>query len=241
MDSLLEVRDLVVSYGAIEALRGVSFDVREGEVVTIIGANGAGKSSLMKAVAGLVRPRSGSITLRGQELAGLSAHRVATHGIVMVPEGRHLFADQTVTDNLLLGTRCRRPLATREVIAGDLQKEFDRFPRMRERASQLAGTLSGGEQQMVAISRALMGRPRILLMDEPSLGLAPLLVREVFASIQRLRDEGVTILLVEQMAYMALEVAVRGYVLEQGRITHAGPAKELAANPEIARAYLGRT
>jgi branched-chain amino acid transport system ATP-binding protein len=241
MDSLLEVRDLVVSYGAIEALRGVSFDVREGEVVTIIGANGAGKSSLMKAVAGLLRPRSGSITLRGQELAGLPAHRVATHGIVMVPEGRHLFADQTVTDNLLLGTRCRRPLATREVIAGDLQKEFDRFPRMRERASQLAGTLSGGEQQMVAISRALMGRPRILLMDEPSLGLAPLLVREVFASIQRLRDEGVTILLVEQMAYMALEVAVRGYVLEQGRITHAGPAKELAANPEIARAYLGKT
>jgi len=241
MDSLLEVRDLVVSYGAIEALRGVSFDVREGEVVTIIGANGAGKSSLMKAVAGLVRPRSGSITLRGQELAGLPAHRVATQGIVMVPEGRHLFADQTVTDNLLLGTRCRRPPATREVIAGDLQKEFDRFPRMRERASQLAGTLSGGEQQMVAISRALMGRPRILLMDEPSLGLAPLLVREVFASIQRLRDEGVTILLVEQMAYMALEVAVRGYVLEQGRITHAGPAKELAANPEIARAYLGRT
>jgi len=241
MDSLLEVRDLVVSYGAIEALRGVSFDVREGEVVTIIGANGAGKSSLMKAVAGLVRPRSGSITLRGQELAGLPAHRVATQGIVMVPEGRHLFADQTVTDNLLLGTRCRRPPATREVIAGDLQKEFDRFPRMRERASQMAGTLSGGEQQMVAISRALMGRPRILLMDEPSLGLAPLLVREVFASIQRLRDEGVTILLVEQMAYMALEVAVRGYVLEQGRITHAGPAKELAANPEIARAYLGRT
>jgi branched-chain amino acid transport system ATP-binding protein len=241
MDSLLEVRDLVVSYGAIEALRGVSFDVREGEVVTIIGANGAGKSSLMKAVAGLVRPRSGSITLRRQELAGLPAHRVATHGIVMVPEGRHLFADQSVTDNLLLGTRCRRPSATREVIAGDLQKEFDRFPRMRERATQLAGTLSGGEQQMVAISRALMGRPRILLMDEPSLGLAPLLVREVFASIQRLRDEGVTILLVEQMAYMALEVAVRGYVLEQGRITHAGPAKELAANPEIARAYLGRT
>jgi len=241
MDSLLEVRDLVVSYGAIEALRGVSFDVREGEVVTIIGANGAGKSSLMKAVAGLLRPRSGSITLRGQELAGLPAHRVAAHGIVMVPEGRHLFADQTVTDNLLLGTRCRRPLATREVIADDLQKEFDRFPRMRERASQLAGTLSGGEQQMVAISRALMGRPRILLMDEPSLGLAPLLVREVFASIQRLRDEGVTILLVEQMAYMALEVAVRGYVLEQGRITHAGPAKELAANPEIARAYLGKT
>ena len=241
MDSLLEVRDLMVSYGAIEALRGVSFDVHEGEVVTIIGANGAGKSSLMKAIAGLVRPRSGSITLRGRELAGLPAHRVAMHGIVMVPEGRHLFADQTVTDNLLLGTRCRRPLATREVIAGDLQKEFDRFPRMRERASQLAGTLSGGEQQMVAISRALMGRPRILLMDEPSLGLAPLLVREVFASIQRLRDEGVTILLVEQMAYMALEVAVRGYVLEQGRITHAGPAKELAANPEIARAYLGKT
>ena len=241
MDSLLEVRDLVVSYGAIEALRGVSFDVREGEVVTIIGANGAGKSSLMKAVAGLVRPRSGSITLRRQELAGLPAHRVATHGIVMVPEGRHLFADQTVTDNLLLGTRCRRPLATWAVVASDLQKEFDRFPRMRERASQLAGTLSGGEQQMVAISRALMGRPRILLMDEPSLGLAPLLVREVFASIQRLRAEGVTILLVEQMAYMALEVADRGYVLEQGRITHAGAAKDLAANPEIARAYLGRT
>ena len=240
MDSLLEVRDLVVSYGAIEALRGVSFDVREGEVVTIIGANGAGKSSLMKAVAGLIRPRSGSITLRGLELAGLPAHRVATHGIVMVPEGRHLFADQTVTDNLLLGTRCRRPAATRETITGDLHKEFDRFPRMRERATQLAGTLSGGEQQMVAISRALMGRPRILLMDEPSLGLAPLLVREVFASIQRLRDEGVTILLVEQMAYMALEVAVRGYVLEQGRVTHAGPAKELAADPEIARAYLGK-
>jgi branched-chain amino acid transport system ATP-binding protein len=240
MDSLLEVRDLMVSYGAIEALRGVSFDVHEGEVVTIIGANGAGKSSLMKAIAGLVRPRSGSITLRGQELAGLPAHRVATHGVVMVPEGRHLFADQTVTDNLLLGTRCRRPPATREVIGGDLQKEFDRFPRMRERATQLAGTLSGGEQQMVAISRALMGRPRILLMDEPSLGLAPLLVREVFASIQRLRDEGVTILLVEQMAYMALEVAVRGYVLEQGRVTHAGPAKELAADPEIARAYLGK-
>ncbi len=241
MDSLLEVRGLRVCYGAIEALRGVSFEVHEGEVVTIIGANGAGKSSLMKAIAGLVRPRSGSITLAGQTLAGLPAHRVAAHGVIMVPEGRHLFADQTVTDNLLLGTRCRRPPATREIIAGDLQKEFDRFPRMRERATQLAGTLSGGEQQMVAISRALMGKPRILLMDEPSLGLAPLLVREVFASIQRLRAEGVTILLVEQMAYMALEVADRGYVLEQGRITHAGPARELAANPEIARAYLGKT
>ncbi len=239
MDNLV-VRDLRVCYGAIEALRGVSFDVRAGEVVTIIGANGAGKSSLMKAVAGLVRPRSGSITFRGQELAGFPAHRVATNGIVMVPEGRHLFADQTVTDNLLLGTRCRRPAAARTVIAHDLQNEFERFPRMRERAHQLAGTLSGGEQQMVAISRALMGAPRIVLMDEPSLGLAPLLVREVFASIERLRKEGVTILLVEQMAYMALEVADRGYVLEQGRITHSGVAAELAANPEIARAYLGR-
>lgn len=238
---MLEVRDLFAAYGAIEALRGVSFDVRQGEVITIIGANGAGKSTLMKTIAGLVHPRSGIIRFDGQDIAGLPAHRVAPRGILMVPEGRQLFADQTVTDNLLLGTRCRRPSPARQMIANDLEREFVRFPRMKERANQLAGTLSGGEQQMVAISRGLMGKPKLLLMDEPSLGLAPLLVREVFASIRSLREEGTTILLVEQMAYMALEIADRAYVLEQGRITHEGVAKDLAADPKIAKAYLGRS
>ena len=238
--NLLEVRDLRVRYGAVEALRGISLDVREGELVALIGSNGAGKSTCLKALAGLVRPVEGSIRLDGEELATEPAHRIVARGIALVPEGRRLFADQTVMDNLLLGAYRRKDAGGEKRLRAEAEEHLTRFPILRERKDMSAGGLSGGEQQMLAISRGLMAVPRLLLLDEPSLGLAPLLVREIFGIIRALRQEGRTILLVEQMANLALRAADRAYVLEQGRIVLEGPARELLAHPDVARAYLGK-
>ena len=237
---MLEVRDLRVRYGAVEALRGITLEVREGELVALIGSNGAGKSTCLKALAGIVRPVEGSIRLGGEELAAEPAHRVVARGISLVPEGRRLFADQTVMDNLLLGAYRRKDAGGEKRLRAEAEEHLTRFPILRERQGLPAGGLSGGEQQMLAMSRGLMARPRLLLLDEPSLGLAPLLVREIFGIIRALRQEGRTILLVEQMANLALRAADRAYVLEQGRIVLEGPARDLLAHPAVARAYLGR-
>jgi len=234
--ALLKVRDLRVAYGGIQALRGVSLDVREGEIVTLIGANGAGKTTLLRSISGLIRPRSGSIQYTNCDLCREPAHRIVKRGLCHVPEGRIVFANLTVRENLQLGAYLRKD--SREV-AGDLESMYTLFPRLRERMSQSAGTLSGGEQQMLAIARALMGRPKVLLMDEPSLGLAPLLVQEIFRTIREINAAGMTILLVEQNAHMALSVAHRGYVLETGEIVLQGPARELASNEDVKKAYLG--
>jgi branched-chain amino acid transport system ATP-binding protein len=237
---MLEVRNLRVRYGAVEALRGINLDVHQGEMVALIGSNGAGKSTCLKALAGLIRPVEGSIRFRGTELAAEPAHRVVARGISLVPEGRRLFADQTVMDNLLLGAYRRKVEGGEKVLRAQAQEHLHRFPILQERQDLPAGGLSGGEQQMLAISRGLMAMPHLLLLDEPSLGLAPRLVREIFGIITALRREGRTILLVEQMANLALRVADRAYVLEQGRTVLEGPARELLAHPDIVRAYLGR-
>ncbi|KAB2888870.1 MAG: ABC transporter ATP-binding protein, partial [Burkholderiaceae bacterium] len=225
------------AYGSIEAVRGVSLTVRQGEVVTLIGANGAGKSTLLKAICGLEPLAGGRITVGGQDCASVPAHKRVGLGVAMSPEGRGVFADQTVLENLMLGAYARR--SETAAIAAAVELEFTRFPRLRERHSQLAGTLSGGEQQMLAISRALMSEPRLLLLDEPSLGLAPLIIKDIFAAIRELRQSGLTILLVEQMAKQALGVADRAYVLETGRITLEGSGRELLDNPKVKAAYLG--
>jgi len=238
---MLEVRDLKARYGPIEALRGVDIDVREGECVTIIGPNGAGKSTLLKALSGIHRPSSGSVKFLDSEIAGRPAHAVVQAGVMLVPEGRRLFGDQNVFDNLLLGGYRRRPpggVSELRLMAGQF---LDRFPILRERRDQLSGSLSGGQQQMLAISRGLMARPKLLLLDEPSLGLAPLMVREVFAMIERLRDEGTTILLVEQMASLALKLSDRAYVLERGRILLEGSAGELLKDQRVLSGYLGES
>jgi branched-chain amino acid transport system ATP-binding protein len=237
VEPLLSIRDLTAGYGRMEVVRELSFDVARGEIVVIIGANGAGKTTTLKTLAGLVAPRRGAIRFEGLDIAGRPVHWVARHGIALVPEGRLVFPDQTVLDNLRLATYAR-PKAG---IADDLERQLDRFPILRERRDQRAGTLSGGEQQMLALARGLVARPRLLLLDEPSLGLAPRLVRELFATLRTLRAEGLTLLLVEQMAEAALAIADRGYVLEHGRIVLAGPAVELARNPQVRSAYLGRT
>jgi branched-chain amino acid transport system ATP-binding protein len=237
---MLEVRDLRVRYGAVEAVRGISLTVREGELVALIGSNGAGKSSCLKALAGIIRPVGGSIRLDGDELAAEPAHRIVGRGIVLVPEGRRLFGDQTVMDNLLLGAYGRRDREGDRQRRARAAQHLEQFPILRERQHLPAGTLSGGEQQMLAISRGLMASPRLLLLDEPSLGLAPLLVRQIFEIIAALRREGRTILLVEQMARLALRAADRAYVLVQGRIALEGPAEELLAHPDVVRGYLGR-
>jgi branched-chain amino acid transport system ATP-binding protein len=216
-----------------EVVHEVSFDVKRGEVVVVIGANGAGKTTTLRALAGLV-PRRGDVTFEGAEVSGRPAHWIARHGIALVPEGRMVFADQTVLDNLRLGAYGRR-----DDVSADIERHFARFPILRERQRYSAGTLSGGEQQMLAIARALMAKPRLLLLDEPSLGLAPRLVTEVFAALAGLRDEGLTLLLVEQLAEAALEIADRAYVLEQGRIVLSGTAEELWRDERVARAYLG--
>jgi branched-chain amino acid transport system ATP-binding protein len=234
---LLQVDNLEVRYGAIEALKGVSLEVRAGEVVTIIGGNGAGKSTLMKAISGLEPAAAGRILFGDADITALAGHRRVGLGIAQSPEGRQVFADQTIRDNLLLGAYHRR-VADSEV-AADMKAQFERFPRLLERRAQMAGTLSGGEQQMLAIARALMARPRLLLLDEPSLGLAPLVVREIFDVIRMLKSQGVTILLVEQMANQALAVADRAYVLETGRITLTGTGAELRRDPRVRAAYLG--
>jgi branched-chain amino acid transport system ATP-binding protein len=237
---MLEVKELRVAYGAVEALRGIDLHVREGELVALIGANGAGKSTCLKALAGIVRPVQGSIRFDGHELAAAPAHRVVARGISLVPEGRRLFGDQTVHDNLLLGAYRRWRARGDKALRSEAETHLSRFPVLRERKDLLAGSLSGGEGQMLAISRGLMAGPRLLLLDEPSLGLAPLLVRQIFEIIGQLRREGRTILLVEQMAALALRAADRAYVLEQGRIVLEGSARELLAHPDVVRAYLGK-
>ncbi len=233
---MLEVQDLHVYYGNIQALRGVSFRVEAGELVTIIGSNGAGKSTTLLTISGVLRPRQGQIRLEGQDLTRTPPHRIVQQGISHCPEGRLIFGRLSVAENLLLGAYNRKDRAG---IRQDMDWVYQLFPRLRERRSQAAGTLSGGEQQMLAIARALMSRPRVLLLDEPSLGLAPLLVEQIFQIIQELHQEGVTILLVEQNAYQALRVADRAYVLETGRIRLSGDAATLANDPEIQAAYLG--
>jgi branched-chain amino acid transport system ATP-binding protein len=233
---LLEVKDLNVYYGAIHALQGISFSVDEGEIVTLIGANGAGKSTTLKTLSGLLQPRSGSIRFGGQDMVSLAAQEIVIKGIVHVPEGRKIFAPLTVLENLEMGAYTRRDKAE---IDRSMQRVFTSFPRLRERLAQLGGTLSGGEQQMLAVARWLMARPRLLLLDEPSMGLAPILVEEIFEIIREINRQGTTILLVEQNANMALQVANRGYVLETGRIALEGKAGDLLHNPQVIRAYLG--
>jgi branched-chain amino acid transport system ATP-binding protein len=234
---MLQIDSIEISYGAIHAIQGVSFSVEQGEVVAIIGANGAGKSTLLKGVAGLEPLQKGSILWKGQDITNVASHERLRLGIALAPEGRGVFPDQSVRDNLLLGAYAFRN--DKERVADLLEQEFKRFPRLRERSEQMAGTLSGGEQQMLAISRALMSQPQLLLLDEPSLGLAPLIMREIFQSINSLRDAGLTILLVEQMANQALRVADRAYVLETGNIILEGTGNELLNNQAVRAAYLG--
>jgi branched-chain amino acid transport system ATP-binding protein len=233
---LLDVQDLSVSYGPVAALRGISLRVEAGEVVALIGANGAGKSTTLRTISGLLVPRQGTICFDGRPIQGRAAHQIVASGLVHVPEGRGIFANLTVDENLRLGAFRRRVSAA---VGKDRDRALRLFPRLRERLGQAAGTLSGGEQQMLAIARALMAAPRLLLLDEPSLGLAPQIVRMIYELIAEINREGMTILLVEQNARMALEVARRAYVLEVGRIQTQGPAAELAASDEIRKAYLG--
>ncbi|MCI8584288.1 MAG: ABC transporter ATP-binding protein [Lachnospiraceae bacterium] len=232
---MLEVKDLNVSYGGIKAVKEISFHVPKGEVVTLIGANGAGKSSTLRSIVGLVRPEGGSIQFEGTELAGLPTDQIVSKGITLVPEGRRVFSDLTVLENLKIGAYMRK-----DSLDEDLNWVHDLFPRLKERSWQLAGTLSGGEQQMLAIGRALMSKPELIMMDEPSLGLAPIIVQGVFDIIKEINKQGVTILLVEQNANMALKAADLGYVMETGQITLSGTGKELAENEEVKAAYLGK-
>jgi branched-chain amino acid transport system ATP-binding protein len=233
---MLALHDVHVFYGAIQAVKGISFEVQQGELVTIVGANGAGKTTTLRTISGIYRPSTGSITFEGRDLTALPSHEIVTLGISQSPEGRLIFGSLSVRDNLMLGATRR---ADRATIPDDLDYIFGLFPVLGERINQSGGTLSGGEQQMLAIGRALMARPRLLLLDEPSLGLAPMLVNRIFAVISRLKETGVTILLVEQNARKALEVADRAYVMETGRIILQGDAHALATNPEIKKAYLG--
>jgi len=233
---MLTLENISVSYGAIRALKGVSMRVEQGEVVTLIGANGAGKTTTLRTITGLLSPTEGSILFEGQEIGGRPTHQLVARGISMSPEGRGVFANLTVRENLQMGAYLKKNKAE---IAEDLERGFRMFPRLKERESQKAGTLSGGEQQMLAMARALMSRPRLLLLDEPSLGLAPLVVHTIFEAIDEIRGEGTTILLVEQNAHAALKHSDRAYVLETGHIVMEGPSKELAADPRIKEAYLG--
>jgi branched-chain amino acid transport system ATP-binding protein len=233
---VLTLHDVRVHYGAIQAVKGISLEVRERELVTIVGANGAGKTTTLRTISGIYRPTTGSITFEGRNLAALPSHEIVALGISQAPEGRQIFGSLSVRDNLMLGATRR---ADRAGIAQELDYLVSLFPVLGERMNQSGGTLSGGEQQMLAIARALMAKPRLLLLDEPSLGLAPMLVNRIFAVISRLKETGVTILLVEQNARKALEIADRAYVMETGRVILGGDARELAANPEIEKAYLG--
>ena len=234
---MLEIKDLHVSYGGIQALRGVSLNVPDGKIVTLIGANGAGKSTLMRTISGLVKAQSGSILWNGQELLGKSIDKIISTGIAMSPEGRRVFPDMTVLENLKIGAYLRKDKAETEK---DLEWVYSLFPRLRERSWQSAGTLSGGEQQMLAVGRALMAKPKMILMDEPSMGLSPLLVKEIFAIIQEVNKQGITILLVEQNAKMALAISDRAYVLETGNISIEGNAADLLNDPRVKKAYLGQ-
>uniref|UniRef100_A0A7C4XZ43 ABC transporter ATP-binding protein n=1 Tax=Caldisericum exile TaxID=693075 RepID=A0A7C4XZ43_9BACT len=232
---LLSVKDLTVSYGIIKAVKGISFDVREGEIVTLIGANGAGKTSTLNAISGLI-PYDGNITYKGASLRGVSPDKIVELGIVQVPEGRQIFGNLTVMENLKLATWRRKDKAE---VKRDYERVFSIFPRLRERANQLGGTLSGGEQQMLAVARAIMSRGQVMLLDEPSMGLAPVLVQEIFDVLKELNKTGTTILLVEQNANMALHLAHRGYVLETGRIVISGSGIDLLENEQVRKAYLG--
>jgi len=245
---MLRVDGLHVAYGVVPVIKGVSFTVGDGEIVTILGSNGAGKTTLLRAISGLVPVSSGSIRFAsgadgadgGGEIAGIGAHRVMTRGLCLVPEGRQLFPDQTVQENLELGAFHRLRAGEAKAVADDLERMFVLFPKIRDRLAQRAGLLSGGEQQMVAIARALLGRPRLLMLDEPSLGLAPVLARQIFDSFATLRRDGISLLIVEQRAWLGLGLCDRAYVLESGRFTIAGPRDEIMRNPEVIDAYLGR-
>ncbi|HEY0003392.1 MAG TPA: ABC transporter ATP-binding protein [Pyrinomonadaceae bacterium] len=233
---MLKLEDISVNYGAIEALRGVSMHVEQGEVVTLIGANGAGKTTTLRTITGLLSPRSGRITFEGEDISGMATHRLVAKGISMSPEGRGVFANLSVRENLQMGAYLKK---NKREIAEDMERAFRMFPRLKEREAQKAGTLSGGEQQMLAMGRALMSRPRLLLLDEPSLGLAPLVVHTIFEAIDEIRQSGTTIMLVEQNAHAALGHSDRAYVLETGEIIMKGVSKELANDPRIKEAYLG--
>jgi branched-chain amino acid transport system ATP-binding protein len=234
---MLKVRDLVVAYGGIEALKGISLDVPDGKIVTLIGANGAGKSTLLRSIIGLVKVKSGNVEYNGDTLTGLNSQQIVSKGLTLVPEGRRVFPNLTVLENLRIGAYMRKD---EDGIAADIKRIYDIFPRLEERNWQMAGTLSGGEQQMLALGRALMSRPKLMMMDEPSLGLAPLVIKEIFNIIRSINENGTTVLLVEQNANMALKVAHHAYVLETGRIMMEGSGKELLENEEIKEAYLGK-
>ena len=233
-DVILSIKDLKVSYGGIEAVKGISFDVRQGEIVTLIGANGAGKSSTLRAISGLVKPSGGSISFEGQDITGRNPTEIVKQGVTLVPEGRRIFADLTVLENLRIGAYLRH-----DDLKDDIEWVYSLFPRLKERSWQAGGTLSGGEQQMLAVGRALMSRPKLIMMDEPSLGLAPIVVRSIFDIIREINQRGTTILLIEQNANMALQTAHTGYVLETGRITLSGTGEELLKNEAVQAAYLG--
>ncbi len=234
---MIKIDNLVVTYGGIEALKGISLEVPEGKIVTLVGANGAGKSTTLKSIVGLVKPKSGTINLDdGTDLTKLNTELMVKKGIALVPEGRKVFSDLTVLENLKIGAYTRKD---KSGIQEDLEKVYSLFPRLKERTWQLSGTLSGGEQQMLAIGRALMSRPKLIMMDEPSLGLAPIIVKELFGIIKKINEEGMTVLLIEQNANAALKIADIGYIMETGRITLSGSGQELLSNDEIKKAYLG--
>lgn len=234
-DIILSVKDLKVNYGGIEAVKGISFDVPKGKIVTLIGANGAGKSTTLKAIAGLVKPSAGTIELEGESLVGKDPSYIVSKGITLVPEGRRVFANMTVLENIKIGAYLRK-----DDLAEDIEWVYSLFPRLKERSWQLAGTLSGGEQQMLAVARALMSRPKVIMMDEPSLGLAPLVVKGIFDIIKEINKKGVTVLLIEQNANMALKTADFAYVLETGSVTLSGTGAELLVNEDVKKAYLGK-
>ena len=233
-EPILTINDLKVNYGGIEAVKGISFEVPEGSIITLIGSNGAGKSSTLRTIAGLVKPVSGKIIFRGDDITGLDPTSIVKKGVTLVPEGRRIFPDLSVLENLKMGAYLRN-----DDISGDLQWVYELFPRLKERSWQLAGTLSGGEQQMLAVGRALMSRPKMIMMDEPSLGLAPIIVKGIFDIIREINRQGVTVLLIEQNANMALKTADFAYVLETGKITMSGPGKELLVDEDVKKAYLG--
>ena len=235
MSNILEIHDLVVSYGGIEAVKGIDLTVEQGKIVTLIGSNGAGKSTTLKTIAGLVKPKSGSITFQGEPLLGKSTDQIVSRGVTLVPEGRRVFPNLTVEENLRIGAYLRK-----ESIRDDLDRVYALFPRLKEREWQLAGTLSGGEQQMLAVGRALMAKPQLVMMDEPSLGLAPIVVRGIFNIIREINAQGITVLLIEQNANMALKIADQAYVMHTGTITMSGTGRELAENEEVKAAYLGK-
>ena len=234
MSNILEIRDLRVSFGGIRAVDGISFDVEEGKIVTLIGANGAGKSTILRSIAGITKPQSGKIVFSGSDITGQSPDRIVSQGVTLVPEGRRVFSNLTVLENLRIGAYLRR-----DSIADDIAYVYSLFPRLKERSWQLAGTLSGGEQQMLAVGRALMSRPRLIMMDEPSLGLAPLIVKNIFEIIKTINNHGITVLLIEQNANMALSIAHRAYVMETGTITLSGDAQQLKNDDKVRKAYLG--